>query len=213
MAENRSRLRELRKQRAQAALEIQHLEEAARRPVVVPTAEEVRSLLDQTAGILTAAAGSDDEQKLAAARRIVEAVTGGRIVISQQGERQCRKGWLWPRSLPISSNPSSRTWGSPWKHSRRNRSSSIFASRRRRNDWQTKPGAVGSERPRALDQGIARTLRNLRQLIGREPGGQGPGRLVHVWGFRCPMVVLVAPPCAQSLDHLCTSRSPRRGWS
>jgi hypothetical protein len=41
-----------------------------------------------------AASTSDDEEKLAAARRILEAVTGGRIVVHQQGERKPKKGWL-----------------------------------------------------------------------------------------------------------------------
>lgn len=44
--------------------------------------------------VLFAAAVSDDDRRVAAARRVVEAITGGRIVVSQQREAKPKGGWL-----------------------------------------------------------------------------------------------------------------------
>jgi hypothetical protein len=51
-------------------------------------------MLDELADVLVEAVGSGDERKVAAARRIVQALTGGRIVISQEGEPTAKRGWL-----------------------------------------------------------------------------------------------------------------------
>jgi predicted site-specific integrase-resolvase len=92
--ENLQLLANLRNRRAEVQAEIQALDEAATRTIEVPTPEQVREMLDSSAQILTEAAESTDQAKVAAARRIVHALTGGRIVISQQGEPKAKRGWL-----------------------------------------------------------------------------------------------------------------------
>jgi hypothetical protein len=94
LAENQTVLADLRRQRAAVLADLQKLEAAAGREIRIPTIAEARALLDRLADILGAAAASTEEREVAAARRIVESLTGGRIVISQQGEAKAKRGWL-----------------------------------------------------------------------------------------------------------------------
>jgi hypothetical protein len=86
----------LRSEQAQLQVELAVLEKAASNPVRVPSEDEVRAQLDRMADVLIAAGdGSPDEQ--GAARRIIDLLTGGRIDMYQQGERQPQHGWLQGR--------------------------------------------------------------------------------------------------------------------
>jgi hypothetical protein len=85
-AENQAVLTDLRRRRAKMQAEVQRMEEAASKPITIRSVAEVESLLENFAKILTEAAFSFDEAKVPAARRIIVALSGGRIVISQQGD-------------------------------------------------------------------------------------------------------------------------------
>lgn len=87
-------IRELQGEAAGVRAELARLEAADRRIPRVPTADEVRALLNEAAERLTAAAGSDDAEVIAQGRRLLELVTGGRIELEQQGAREPKKGWL-----------------------------------------------------------------------------------------------------------------------
>jgi DNA invertase Pin-like site-specific DNA recombinase len=71
------------------------LEQATRRsqPPAVPSEGDVNSMLDDLAGILAKAVEGEQEDA-AAARQLIEALTGGRIVVEQQGERKPQQGWV-----------------------------------------------------------------------------------------------------------------------
>ena len=94
LRENPEVIAELEPRRGQARAELARLEGLLSKPIVVPSTDEVRRLIDNLADTLVAAASSDDERQTAAARRILMAVTGGRILITQQGERKAKRGWL-----------------------------------------------------------------------------------------------------------------------
>ncbi len=84
-AENQTKLAELRRRWANLQAEIHSLQKAAGKQIQIPSEGEVRKLPEQLADVLLNASGTSDERQVAAARRIVHALTGGRIVISQQG--------------------------------------------------------------------------------------------------------------------------------
>lgn len=72
---------------------IAELEAAASRPVVVPTKEEVIRRVDDLCYTLLQAAESSEPRDAAELRRILQMLTGGRIVVSQQGEPRPQRGW------------------------------------------------------------------------------------------------------------------------
>ncbi len=93
-AESKRRLQALRADRTAVQTQIAEMEAASHSAIAIPTAEDVRRLMDDLAGVLLEATGSDDPAVWGAARRILEDVTGGRIVVTQQGEAKARQGWL-----------------------------------------------------------------------------------------------------------------------
>jgi site-specific DNA recombinase len=93
-AESTKALRRLRAEREAAAAELSALEAAGRRPLVVPDEQQVRALLAELDAVLLAAAAGDDGRDAAAARQAIEALTGGKIELTQMGERKARRGWL-----------------------------------------------------------------------------------------------------------------------
>jgi len=95
-AEVAQALADLRRERAGVMAEIGTLEAARQRPVQVPSQQMVRSLLVDLGKILTAAATSE-ERNAVLARSTIEALTGGRIDLFQQGERRAKRGWLQGR--------------------------------------------------------------------------------------------------------------------
>ncbi len=92
--ENRVKLQELQRDRAAVSEKLARVEAAARTKFEMPGASEIRALLDQMAEVLVKASGSDDDSLVAAARRIVGLITGGRIVLTQQGKAKAKGGWL-----------------------------------------------------------------------------------------------------------------------
>ena len=60
----------------------------------VASDEEVQSLIDDLAAHLVNATETGSDADQAAVRRLIEDLTGGRILITQQGERRRNGGWL-----------------------------------------------------------------------------------------------------------------------
>ena len=92
--ENNEKAGELRRQRAGINAEIARFDAAANKTVIVPTPEKVGRLLASLAAILASAAQGADEDDMADTRRIIEIVTGGKILVYQAGPRQAQRGWL-----------------------------------------------------------------------------------------------------------------------
>ncbi len=91
--ENRKALREARAERAKLQQEAAETQ-AVSNKVQVPTEAEARKLITGAADILLHASASDSAAEVAAVRKVVEALTRGRMVVTQQGERKARRGWL-----------------------------------------------------------------------------------------------------------------------
>ena len=60
---------------------------------MVPSEAEVQQRIDDLGQTLLLAAESDSPEDLADLRRIVEMLTGGRILVTQQGEPKPQRGW------------------------------------------------------------------------------------------------------------------------
>jgi transposase len=92
--ENRQRLVQLRTERALHQKRIAEIEDAAQRPTETPTLEEVQMMIADLGTRLKTAAHSSDPAELAALREIIVNMTGGRILLTQQGLRKKNNGWL-----------------------------------------------------------------------------------------------------------------------
>ena len=92
--ENNDMAKELRRQRVGIDAELAHLDAAVNTPIEVPASEDVRGLLANIGAALTEATQSDDEAAMARVRRIIEIITGGKILLYQAGQRQVQRGWL-----------------------------------------------------------------------------------------------------------------------
>jgi DNA invertase Pin-like site-specific DNA recombinase len=88
---------QLRRERAELQTEIGLLEAAQRREAAEPNEAAVRKALAELGAILAKATFSDDETEVRLARRVLFALTGGKILLTQQGERLPRRGWLQGR--------------------------------------------------------------------------------------------------------------------
>ncbi|MHB1035510.1 MAG: recombinase family protein [Pirellulales bacterium] len=107
-------LRDLSHKRTRVAAEIGILEAAKQREVIVPTAQEVRALLDQLGDILRKAAGNEFPEGAGQARDILNRLTGGRIDLYQCGERRSHGGWLQGRfKVPLLSVLAEQAAGVP----------------------------------------------------------------------------------------------------
>ena len=93
-AENRQVVTDLRRDRSAVEADVERLEAMGRRAVEVPAAAAVEAMLADLGRVLSEAAAGGDDRRLAAARRVVEAMTGGRIVVSQCGAAKRKGGWL-----------------------------------------------------------------------------------------------------------------------
>lgn len=93
-AESKKKIQALRAERSTIQAQIAELEAATNRSASVPTAEQVRQQIDRLADLLLEATGSQDPAQWGAARRVLESITGGRIVVTQQGEAKAKRGWL-----------------------------------------------------------------------------------------------------------------------
>lgn len=92
--ENAAELSILRRERAKLNTVIADTKKALGNPMRVPTEQEIEALVSGFVNILQNAAISEDREVRLRARRVVHFVTGGKIVMSQQGEVKPRKGWL-----------------------------------------------------------------------------------------------------------------------
>jgi len=92
--ENRERLGKLRSDRAKAQKRLAEIEEAARNPATLPDTDVIRALTHELATSLREAADSESPEEQAALHDIIAELTGGRIVVTQQGERKPHEGWL-----------------------------------------------------------------------------------------------------------------------
>ena len=93
-SENCKRLAELRAERFDVERQLSEIAAAHARPRKIPTEPEVRETLKNCAEILEGAATSGSVEIQAAACRIIHDITGGRITMSQQGERMPKRGYL-----------------------------------------------------------------------------------------------------------------------
>lgn len=94
MAENLDLLKRYQQERAQLRSKREHLESKNGHALSVPTREALQLHMKRMADILRRAAESGDSLDAAAAKRIITAISGGKIVISQQGDRRAKRGWL-----------------------------------------------------------------------------------------------------------------------
>jgi DNA invertase Pin-like site-specific DNA recombinase len=92
--ENEAQVAELRRQRAAIDAELARLRAAETASVCVPTPDEVRAQLCELARALKEGAGSEDAASIGRARRVIEEITGGKILIYQAGPREKYKGWV-----------------------------------------------------------------------------------------------------------------------
>jgi DNA invertase Pin-like site-specific DNA recombinase len=93
----RQLIQELRKKRADVTAELKLLEAAHAREIRIPSSDVVRTLLDELCETLVRAAREGDSTDAGRVRKILVAVTGGRIDLYQQGERHRGLGWLQGR--------------------------------------------------------------------------------------------------------------------
>ncbi|MDZ4818316.1 MAG: recombinase family protein [Planctomycetota bacterium] len=87
-------IRERRVEKAQVEAELSKLTAARKTKVEIPSSADVRRLLKDLAQLLTDAGQSEDASERAVLRRLIKELTGGQIIVSQQGERKRQHGWL-----------------------------------------------------------------------------------------------------------------------
>lgn len=87
-------VRQRRAEKAQIDVELSKLAAAKLTQVKVPSADAVRELLKELAKVLTDAGHSKNPTQRAVLRELIIELTGGKIVVSQQGERKRQRGWL-----------------------------------------------------------------------------------------------------------------------
>jgi AraC-like DNA-binding protein len=115
-------LKELNHEKNSLLADIAIQEEAAKGVIVVPTPEDVKTLLGELDQLMIDASTLENEEQMRPARRIIDELTGGRIELFQMGQREARKGWLQGRfyvdinqlilarvaGISVPTNPSSR---------------------------------------------------------------------------------------------------------
>lgn len=111
-------IQRFRSERSEISQKIIRLESAQRRAISIPTEEQIRADVDHLHEILTNAIAGQAED-VEHVREIIKLLTGGRIELYQQGERQPHRGWLQARfklrllnvfaeraaGVPIEANP------------------------------------------------------------------------------------------------------------
>lgn len=110
--ETGEKLKEARRERGQLDADLGLLQ-AAKKSMIVPSAEQVRAGIGDLGEILTAATVGEHDDETRVAREVIKLLTGGRIEVVQQGERQPRQGWLQGRfKVRLLSYVMSKTTGS-----------------------------------------------------------------------------------------------------
>jgi DNA invertase Pin-like site-specific DNA recombinase len=92
-SEQKERLRSLQIQRQQATAELSTMESKSEE-LVVPSEDEARQRVKDLAETFTKAATSTDEEAVLSAHKLLNLATDGKIVLTQQGPRNVRRGWL-----------------------------------------------------------------------------------------------------------------------
>jgi site-specific DNA recombinase len=92
-AESARAVKDARGRRADLDLELETLKMAMRQPLRVPKVGEVKALMQELTEILVRGALSAEPQDAADVYRVVTALTGGEILVSQAGERKRQRGW------------------------------------------------------------------------------------------------------------------------
>jgi site-specific DNA recombinase len=90
-------LKDLCRQRTNIMVEMATHEAAKAGEITIPEPEEVLAMLNEFGEILTAAVGAETDEEMRAARRIIDELTGGKIMLFQMGERKAKRGWLQGR--------------------------------------------------------------------------------------------------------------------
>jgi hypothetical protein len=93
-AEQHQRLAEFQRRRQEVQRQLNEIDDAARRQLVTPTEDEVRDECRKMREVLLAAATGDNPELAADARAIIHDVTGGRVIMTQQGAAKAKQGWL-----------------------------------------------------------------------------------------------------------------------
>lgn len=88
---------ELRADRTLLQAELAALETARQRRAALPDEAEIRKLVNDLEARLTATVHEGSSCDRRAVRLLVESLTGGRIMLYQQGERKPKRGWLQGR--------------------------------------------------------------------------------------------------------------------
>jgi transposase len=93
--EQHARLADLQRKRGLVQGRRQERQKAVAAPMQTPTDEQVEQEIHRIGEIMTAAGqGFKDAALMSEARQIVHMVTGGRITMTQAGERKAKRGWL-----------------------------------------------------------------------------------------------------------------------
>ncbi|AMV40937.1 recombinase family protein [Planctomyces sp. SH-PL62] len=92
--EAKAKLQQLRRERSALESDLGRIEADAARAVEVPDEGAVREMLSRLGATLDEAAGEGDAPEDRAVREVVDALTGGRVDLFQEGGREPKRGWL-----------------------------------------------------------------------------------------------------------------------
>ncbi len=92
--EAKAKLQLLRRERSALLSDLGRIEADAARAVEVPDEGAVREMLSRLGAVLDEAAGEGDAPEDRAVREVVDALTGGRVDLIQEGGREPKRGWL-----------------------------------------------------------------------------------------------------------------------
>ncbi|MEO5927673.1 MAG: recombinase family protein, partial [Patescibacteria group bacterium] len=94
--ESSDRLKRLRAERNKHGAQLEKIRKQMTSPATVPTAEQVKSHLQDLSATMQRVINDPnlDLDGLSAARKIIRRFTGGKVLISQAGERKQHHGWL-----------------------------------------------------------------------------------------------------------------------
>jgi site-specific DNA recombinase len=84
-------------ERASVRAEIKRIEETSNKPITVPSEAEVRETLGRLGDLFAAAMVEIPDEQAGNVRAIIDMLTGGRIFLYQQGDREPQAGWLQGR--------------------------------------------------------------------------------------------------------------------
>ena len=93
-AESEAELRRLRKERSEYQTMLDALRAMAAKAIVVPTDDEVTTMINELPEILEAAAVNPAHGSAGLVRDLIDRLTGGRINLEQAGEQRSHGGWL-----------------------------------------------------------------------------------------------------------------------